>query len=120
MLGFGFRGTKWLPPKPETRNPSPKEDADRAADRRDVAGGLEVAGLVVDPEVDDGVAVLVGGVEEGAARVDREVAGRLALGGGVANRRQPPGLLVDGEDGDAVVAPVRDVDEVPGRLDQDL
>ena len=51
--------------------------------------GVELAGLLVDAEVDDGVAVLVGGVQERAARIDGEVARRLALRRLVADRRQP-------------------------------
>ena len=62
-----------------------------------MAGGVEVAGLVVDAEGDDGVGVLVGGQEPGAGGVDGEVARGLALGGLVAKAGEAAGGLVDGE-----------------------
>ncbi len=76
-----------------------------------MAGGVEVAGLGVDAEGDDGVGVLVGGEEPVARGVDGEVAGGLTPGGFVGKAGEAAGGLVDGEHGDAVVAAVGAVDE---------
>ena len=45
-----------------------------------MSGGVEFAGLWVDPEGYNGVGILVGGEQEIAGRVDGKVAGGIAPG----------------------------------------
>ena len=84
------------------------------------SGRLQGAGLGVDPEDDDRVAVLIGRQEEPAGGVDVEVPGGPAAGRAVAGGREGPGPLVDREDRDAVVPPVRAVEEAAGGVDVDV
>src|SRR4249919_374593 len=76
----------------------PKQHAYRRANRCHLTGRRQAAGRRIDAEADDGVGVLISGIQERAGRVDGEVARRLAASMDVASRRHRAGRLIDGKD----------------------
>src|SRR4051794_7433489 len=75
--------------------------ANRFADFDALAGGFEFASFGIDLEDHDAVRVLVGRQEPAAARVDAEIARRLALRGLDLNACELAAGAVDGECSDA-------------------
>jgi len=99
------------------------------ADERDAAGlcdalrrsgWRQMAGLAIDSEHDDVVAVLIGGNQKLVARIDRDVSRRPAEARHVFDERQRAFAAVNRVHGDAVVAAIGDVEERALRVDLDL
>jgi len=78
---------------------------------RNMAGGLQLSALRIDPEAHDRIAVLVGREQEPAGGIDAEAARSLPSSRLMANAAQAAGQRLDLVDHDAVVAPVRRVDK---------
>ncbi len=107
------------PGRPRSR---PRREHDRhRRDRADHVPGRDKSprGLV-DPELDDGVSLLVGGVEPSTAWIDGKVAREVDARRGVADRRQQAAGRVDPEPRDAVVPAVRSVEELARGMDGDF
>ena len=106
-------------------SPSAKgQSVDHYADgRRHVsrlAGVLEGAGVGVDREDGERVAVAAGGQQPAAGRVEVEVAGPAAADRFGLDKRQLASRLINRERGDRVVPAVGRVDELARRVDADL
>src|SRR5207248_2374972 len=83
-----------------------KDDANRTARAHDLTCEFQRAAGLVDGKGGDGIAGLIGGIQEAAGRIDGEVARLATLGRLPANGRQQSGVRFDREDGDAVMATI--------------
>src|SRR5205085_11797536 len=97
-----------------------EDDAGRAPGLHHRASRRQLAGGLIDPERDDGVALEVGRVEQAAGRIEGEEARGMALRRLPGYRREPSVRRIDAEGRDAVVPAVRHVDEIARRRDLDL
>src|SRR5207245_1038053 len=97
---------RWTPPARRPPLRLHKPDAHRRADLHRLTRWRQAAGLLIDLENRDRVAVLVPHQHPGPARIDAEIAGRLAAGGGVTDRFELDRLAavdrLDREAGDRV------------------
>ena len=95
-------------------------NADWGRHRQNLAGGRQVAGLLIDLEDHDVIAGLIGGQQVAAAGRDFKVAWCLASGGDVFQQFGCAGCGIEGEDGNAVVPAVRAVEKFAGRVRLDF
>jgi len=94
--------------------------AGRVAGFQDVARRSQFAGLGVDTEDHHVIGILMCGQQEGARRIDREVARCLAAGRSALHGRKRALGGIDGEHVDKVRSAGGAVDELPAGMDSDF